>query len=104
MAYVRLIPLSECRTGAGTFVRHADLKLAVFRLTNPDRIAVIDSECPHAGGDLSRGEVTGTIVTCPWHQWRFDLLTGISTHSERARVRCYAAEIRDDTVWVDLPD
>ena len=104
MPFVELIALTRCRPDGGTFVERGAFKLAVFRLTDPDRVMVIDDECPHAGGSLASGEIDDDIVTCPWHQWEFDLRTGKSTHSARARVRCYPAEIRDGVVWVDLPE
>jgi UDP-MurNAc hydroxylase len=35
---------------------------------------VINRYCPHQGGDLSRGWVeAGRFLTCPRHQWQFDL-------------------------------
>jgi UDP-MurNAc hydroxylase len=35
---------------------------------------VVDRYCPHQGGDLSRGWVEeGRFLTCPRHQWQFDL-------------------------------
>ena len=104
MPVIELISLDRCRRGRGTFVKWDDLGLAVFRLADPERVLVIDDECPHAGGSLAAGDVHGAIVTCPWHQWEFDLNTGVSTHSPEARVRCYPAEIRDGVVHVDLPE
>jgi 3-phenylpropionate/trans-cinnamate dioxygenase ferredoxin subunit len=36
----------------------------------------IARKCPHLGGDLSKGTLDGTTVTCPRHHSRFDLTTG----------------------------
>lgn len=36
----------------------------------------LDNVCSHAAGLLSRGEVSGCIVTCPLHGSRFDLRDG----------------------------
>ncbi len=104
MPFVQLIPLGHCRRGGGVFVSRPGRDFAVFWLMDPERVFVIDNTCPHAGGDLSSGEVTGTIVACPYHFWEFDLRTGKCTHSKRARVQRYKAEIRNGTVWADLPD
>ncbi len=104
MAFVELIRLEKCRDGGGTFVPYGPGEYAVFRLRDPDRVFVIDNACPHAGGNLAGGDVTGHVVACRWHQWAFDLETGLCVHSDRARVRRYAAEIRDGAVWVDLPE
>ncbi len=35
-----------------------------------------DARCPHLNGDLSRGTLTGTIITCPDHYSQFDLASG----------------------------
>lgn len=32
--------------------------------------------CPHLEGPLFEGTLSGATITCPWHQWRFDLRTG----------------------------
>lgn len=79
-----------------------DRELAVFLLGEPDDVVVVDNACPHASGNLSSGTVDRETVTCPWHEWRFNLRTGLCTHSDRARVVRYRAEVRQGDVWVDL--
>lgn len=32
--------------------------------------------CPHLDGPLFEGTLSGATITCPWHQWRYDLRTG----------------------------
>lgn len=104
MPFVEIISLSRCRKDGGTFVEHAGFELAVFRLSEADSVYVIDNACPHAGGNLSGGAVEGTIVRCLSHDWPFDLRTGVCTDTPRAKVRSYRAEIRNESVWVDLPE
>lgn len=36
----------------------------------------IDDRCPHMGGDLSKGTLEGSVVTCPRHGSRFDVRNG----------------------------
>jgi 3-phenylpropionate/trans-cinnamate dioxygenase ferredoxin component len=36
----------------------------------------IDDRCPHMGGDLSKGSLEGSVVTCPKHGSRFDVRSG----------------------------
>jgi nitrite reductase (NADH) small subunit/3-phenylpropionate/trans-cinnamate dioxygenase ferredoxin subunit len=98
-AWVRLIPAAKCRMGAGTFVEHAGRELGVFVMT-PERVYVLDNACPHAGGNLSAGEVADGIVTCPWHQWQFRISSGVCVDSAAARTRRYAARVVDG--WVEV--
>jgi 3-phenylpropionate/trans-cinnamate dioxygenase ferredoxin component len=40
------------------------------------KIYAVDNSCPHMGGDLSKGKLDGTIVTCPLHGSQFDVSSG----------------------------
>ena len=35
-----------------------------------------DSHCPHLRGDLSKGKLEGTVISCPLQGSQFDLVTG----------------------------
>ena len=41
-----------------------------------DTYYAADKRCPHRGGNLSSGTISGTIVTCPLHGSQFDLRDG----------------------------
>lgn len=41
-----------------------------------DEFYAIAGECPHQGGPIAEGELEGTVVTCPWHNFRFDFKSG----------------------------
>jgi 3-phenylpropionate/trans-cinnamate dioxygenase ferredoxin subunit len=36
----------------------------------------VGNRCPHMGGDLSKGTLEGTVITCPRHGSQFDLRDG----------------------------
>lgn len=80
--------------------------IAVFH-SNGEYFALYDT-CPHEGGSLSAGKLTGLvqsegpgdyrlcrrgeIVRCPWHGWEFDLRSGQSyCDPRRMRVKSYEA-------------
>lgn len=62
----------------------------------------LDNVCPHRGGPLAEGTIEAGKVTCPWHQWEFDLATGVSTHSPDARVASYPLRGNGDDVMVEI--
>jgi nitrite reductase/ring-hydroxylating ferredoxin subunit len=51
---------------------------------------------------LGEGECEGTIVTCPWHGWRYDVTTGQSPDNPKAQVRCYQLKLEGDDIFVEL--
>ena len=48
--------------------------VAVFR--DGERLFAVEAFCPHMLGPLFAGSIVGTLVTCPWHAWRYDVESG----------------------------
>ncbi len=67
----------------------------------PEQVDVLEDRCPHEGHPLSMGLVRDGVLTCQWHNWKFDLGTGACTAGGEA-VRRYPAEVYADEVFVDL--
>ena len=65
----------------------------------------LDGVCPHQGGPLGSGTLSGCIVTCPWHGWQFDVTTG--QHQTRASMVHTQFPVKTDggSIFVDVgPD
>ena len=77
-------------------------KIAVFR-TAEDQIFAIENRCPHKGGPLSEGIVHGASVTCPLHNWVFDLATGEAQGADEGSVRTYLVKVEDGVIFI-APD
>jgi len=75
------IPLNE---GRRVLVNGEDI--AVFNLGQTCR--AIANHCPHKGGPLSDGIVTGDVVICPLHARKIDLNTG-EVRNEPEKVKVY---------------
>jgi nitrite reductase (NADH) small subunit len=99
---IPLIRLEHCPLDEGVFLEVAGRELAVFRLSKPPGVYVIENSCPHASGNLSAGQVQDGVVTCPWHGWKFRVCDGRSTQGSVARVESYPVEIKDGVVHVRL--
>ncbi len=66
------------------------------------KIYAIDGICAHQGGPLAKGEVSGCILTCPWHGWQYDLPTGKQILSKVIAQKTYRTRVIDDTIQVLL--
>lgn len=49
------------------------------------RVHCVQAFCPHLEGPLFEGSLAGTVITCPWHGWRYDVTTGARVDVLRAR-------------------
>jgi nitrite reductase (NADH) small subunit len=92
------IPLRE-----GRAIRLGTREIAVFNLG--DRFLAIDNRCPHEGGPLCDGIVTGASVVCPLHAWKISLETGVVERPGAAApcLRTYPARVEDGIVLLQIP-
>jgi nitrite reductase/ring-hydroxylating ferredoxin subunit len=67
---------------------------------NDGEALAVDDRCPHMGFPLHRGTVESGLVTCHWHNARFDLTTGGTLDPWADDVRPYPVEITDGKVTV----
>ncbi|GAB4255293.1 MAG: nitrite reductase small subunit NirD [Acidobacteriota bacterium] len=93
--------LEQIPAGDALVVTVAGRELALFRLG--DEVFALENFCPHRGGPIGEGLVREGHVTCPWHEWTFDIKTGLCTLNPAARVRTFPAKVVDGSVWV-LPE
>ena len=72
------------------------------------------NRCPHKGGPLCQGRLrplvvadavyqvqqqrTGEILKCAWHNWEFDLKTGVALYDPALRVKTYRVTVEQDDV------
>ena len=90
------VPLRE-----GRAVTVGDSEIAIFHLE--DRCLTIENQCPHKGGPLCDGIVSGTKVVCPLHGQRFDLETGMPVlASQPGCVATYPTRVDGGVIFVDL--
>ena len=71
--------------------------IAVFR-TVDDEVYALDDRCPHKGGPLSNGIVHGASVTCPLHNWVFDLATGLAKGADEGAVPVTATKVENGKI------
>src|SRR5215470_18137890 len=75
MSFIKIGSISNFENlAAGKLVEVAGQSIAVFNIAG--RYYAISNTCPHRGGPLAEGTVTGEEVICPWHGSRFDIKTG----------------------------
>jgi len=76
-----------------------DTPVAVFRTVDDEIFALLD-RCPHKGGPLSQGIVFGRRVTCPLHDWKLHLDTGLAVAPDEGCAARYPIRIEDGIVWL----
>ncbi|HVJ69360.1 MAG TPA: Rieske 2Fe-2S domain-containing protein [Caulifigura sp.] len=95
---IPLCQVSEVPVGSGRECVADDRIIAVFNVDG--RFYALDGICPHAGGPLANGCVTGTVVTCPWHGWQFDVATGKHQLTPRIQQTRFEVVVDQGTLYL----
>ncbi len=97
--------------------------IGVFNVNG--RFYAVRNICPHRGGPLCTGELSGRVMAngppssrestilidrigevlrCPWHQWAFEISTGRCLLDPQIRVATYPVRIEGHEVVVEFED
>jgi nitrite reductase (NADH) small subunit len=110
----RVCSAEELQPGERIVRDYDGLSIGVFNVGG--RFHALHNRCPHRGGSLCLGPVTGTalcdagyrfvygregeIVRCAWHGWEFEIATGRALVDARIRAKTFAVEVEDGSVYV----
>ena len=106
--------VAELPPGARKLVNVKGRPIAIFNLGG--EMFGLLNRCPHQGGSLCHGAITGLIeashageyrlsregeiLRCPWHGWEYKLKTGECAPDPRMRLRSYEVVQREGGVYV----
>ena len=77
---------------------------AVMLIRRGDVVHALRETCSHAGGPLSKGDLKGDTITCPWHFSTFRITDGSVVHGPAGtRVPSYRSRISDGQVELQGP-
>ena len=98
---VRVAAASDVPPGTAKEVMADDQVVALYNVDGT--FYALDGVCPHAGGPLGEGSLRGTIVTCPWHGWQFDVQSGENCLNRKMTHKSFAVKVEGNDVFVELP-
>ncbi|MFH1699570.1 MAG: Rieske 2Fe-2S domain-containing protein [Candidatus Zixiibacteriota bacterium] len=71
---IRLGPAAEISAGDSMIYNLDAIDVAVYNIKG--KYYAIGVNCPHAGVVITKGIVDRSIITCPGHGYKFDIITG----------------------------
>lgn len=91
--------LEELATGKIVAVDVCGHPLVLVRLG--DEVFALDGRCPHRGGPMEAGWLTGEVISCPWHAFEFEVRSGAVVWPEGWEpLDSYPARLLDGVVEV----
>lgn len=89
-----LIAWDELKLEEITYVEDCDNR-SVFIYRSGDDCQVYDSRCPHQVTNIPHLALSGTRLTCPKHQWVFDVSTGKCVEKGNRGLKQFENRVKD---------
>ncbi|MBA2565019.1 MAG: chlorite dismutase family protein [Gemmatimonadetes bacterium] len=97
--WIEVARMAEVPPGARKLIYVGAEAVALFHVDGA--LYAIADRCSHARGPLSEGEVADGAVTCPWHDARFDLRTGVPLDPPATTpVAVFPVEVRGEGIFI----
>jgi nitrite reductase/ring-hydroxylating ferredoxin subunit len=82
-------------------VRVANRRLVLVRTSTG--FHALDNACPHEGYGLVQGSLDGELLTCEWHNWKFNVADGACVLGEES-VASHEVSVQGDDVVVTVTE
>jgi nitrite reductase/ring-hydroxylating ferredoxin subunit len=74
----------------------------VFLIKLEGHVYAYENRCAHRELPIGTGRLDGYVLTCPVHEWQYDIRSGQGVNPDGARLRAFAIRIEGDDVLVDV--
>jgi nitrite reductase (NADH) small subunit len=98
--FARAIAVADLPPGRAAEVVVNGQAVALFNVGGT--FHALAGRCPHRGGPLGQGFLDGPRVSCPWHNYTFDVTTGENVVKADLKVARYEVKVEDGQVRVKL--
>ena len=102
MAFVKVAKVSDIPEGQMRGYRVGPEDLVIARLAG--KFYCIDGICSHEEGPLAEGTLEDSIVTCPWHQAKYDVTTGKASKDTPwgSNQKTFPVKVEGEDILVDI--
>ncbi|MDN4526313.1 nitrite reductase small subunit NirD [Fictibacillus fluitans] len=101
MNRIEVAKLSKLPEKLGMSLKVGEHDIALFKLSN-GKIKAVENRCPHKGGVLAQGMVSGEYVFCPMHDWKICTESGEAQGPDTGCVKTYKVEVQEEKVYLCL--
>jgi NAD(P)H-dependent nitrite reductase small subunit len=98
--YIPVARLSDLPPGSCKAVEVSGRTIALFNVDGA--VYALENVCLHRGGPLGEGRLEGEVVTCPWHQWQYNVRSGEMCGNPAVKVPTYPVRVEGGTVKVAI--
>lgn len=88
--------------GERKIVQVDGLSIGIFH--HKGNFYALRNSCLHRGGPVCTGRLEGDVITCPWHGFQYEVMSGTLLVDTSASLDHYPVVVEDGQVHVQIPD
>ncbi len=100
--WVATVDAAKVRDGRPTAAYPKGVSILLVRVDG--ELLAVANKCAHMACPLESGKLEGAILTCPCHDWRFDVRSGRFLDAPELGIRTYDTRLADGKVLVNIGD
>lgn len=94
--------VSEIPEGSRKIVQVDGLSIGVFH--HKGKLVALRNHCLHRGGPVATGTLEGDTLTCPWHGYQYNVLSGELLVDSALKLDTYPLEVKGDEIYLSIPE
>ena len=72
------------------------------KILDYQQIHAMLNKCAHMACELASGNIEGYTITCPCHDWRFDIRTGEFLDAKEIRIPTYEPKLENGKIFLKI--
>ena len=77
---------------------HNEIPIAIVK--DNGKIYAFDNRCPHRGGPLYKGSIKKGYISCPLHNWKFNLESSFCVKNNNIKIEQYEVKEFNDSIII----
>lgn len=78
--------------------------IPVLLIRKGGQIHAVSNKCAHMACPLSGGTLEGYTITCPCHDWKFDIKSGEFLDAKEITIPLYDLKVSEGSVFVKIEE
>ncbi|HKM75515.1 MAG TPA: Rieske (2Fe-2S) protein [Candidatus Bathyarchaeia archaeon] len=76
--------------------------LAIILVKKNGKIYAMSNKCAHMACGLESGILDGFTITCPCHDWKYDIRTGEFLTANEIKIPTYESKLSDGKILIKI--
>lgn len=98
MGFVTVARVEEVPPGTVVHVSAGDEQIALAHVEGG--FYATEGLCLHLKGPLGEGHLDGSVLSCPWHGWQYDVRTGLNEFDHAIKLRTFEVRVEDGEIQI----